>query len=90
MGAKGISRRQLSRIAFSAAAAALILPMPSNAEGEKKVKKPVYVKDESGISYYDVAGGRGAYPQDGDFVTVDYVRLASNSLLKMCGKRSWN
>ncbi len=36
--------------------------------------RPVYEKDESGISYYDLKTGTGNYPNDGDFVTIDYVR----------------
>lgn len=74
--AKGFSRRQLGRVALSAAAAALAAPLTGNAAGEKR---PSFVKDESGISYFDVEKGTtGSFPQDGDFVTVDYVRFAAS------------
>lgn len=71
--APGMSRRRLGRIALSAAAATLVSPLTANAAGQKR---PTFVKDESGISYYDVEEGKaGTYPQNGDFVTVDYVRF---------------
>lgn len=35
--------------------------------------RPVYEKDESGISYYDLKTGNGDFPNEGDFVTIDYV-----------------
>lgn len=71
-----VSRRDLGRIALIATAVELttnlITPLlPSSAADTKK--KPVFIKDESGISYYDVKQGSGAGPTDGDFVVIDYV-----------------
>lgn len=71
-----VSRRELGKIILITTAAGLatnvITPfLPSNAADTKK--KPVFIKDESGISYYDVKLGSGAGPTDGDFVVIDYV-----------------
>ena len=71
-----VSRRELGKLMLITTAAGLatnvITPLlPSNAADTKK--KPIFIKDESGISYYDVKPGSGAGPADGDFVVIDYV-----------------
>lgn len=41
--------------------------------GKKGNKAPAFIKDESGVQYFDTKTGSGASPMEGDFVVVDYV-----------------
>jgi len=69
-----VSRREMGKIAVGATAgilAALVRPGTVGAEGSAR---PVFIKDESGVSFYDIKTGTGSGPIDGDFVIIDYVR----------------
>ena len=68
------SRRQVSRIALGALLATTVLEPTDRASAA--ARRPEYIKDESGISYYDVKGGSGPEPSNGDFVVIDYVSSA--------------
>lgn len=67
-----VSRRRFGQLAAGASLVALSAIEPAVAKGSK----PVFTKEESGISYYDIKTGSGASPIEGDFVIVDYVRFA--------------
>lgn len=81
-----ISRRRLGQIAIGASAALVsytaTAPTVNKAIAEAK-KRPAFIKDESGISYYDVKTGSGAGPADGDFVVVDYVSCKAYFILQL-------
>lgn len=74
-----VSRRQALRTAALAAAAATsgagVRPTPAPAQA---AAKPDFIKDESGLLYYDVNKGTGAQPVDGDYVAIDFVAYLSN------------
>lgn len=70
--ATNLSRRQINRLALGALVSAAIVEPVDKALAA--TKRPAFIKDESGISYYDVKAGNGAGPVDGDFVVIDYVR----------------
>ncbi|CDF37031.1 unnamed protein product [Chondrus crispus] len=70
------SRRQVSRLALGALLATTVLEPTGRALAA--ARRPEYIKDESGISYYDVKGGSGAGPINGDFVVIDYQAFLSN------------
>lgn len=78
MAVSAVSRRRLGHLALGASAAAMLagattFSYEKTFATEAKKNVPVFTKDESGISYYDVKAGTGAGPVDGDFVIVDYV-----------------
>lgn len=83
-----ISRRSLGQLAIGASAALIAYtstaPLVQNATADAKKKAPPFVKDESGISYYDVRAGSGSGPGDSDFVIIDYVRISSASYIALC------
>lgn len=72
----GVSRRRFGQLAAGASLVAFSAIEPTVAKGSK----PAFIKEESGISYYDIKTGSGASPVEGDFVIVDYVRFAVLSL----------
>lgn len=72
-----VSRRRMGKLMLSAIAASLAIDLDNVSSvqaAEKPAKKPEFIKDESGILYYDVTVGNGASPIEGDFVIIDYVR----------------
>lgn len=72
MSLPAVSRRKFGEIALGASAALLASSNRTEAATQAS-QRPVYIKDESGISYYDVKTGAGAAPISGDFVIIDYV-----------------
>ncbi|PXF40897.1 FK506-binding protein 4 [Gracilariopsis chorda] len=68
-----VSRRRFGQLAAGASLVALSAIEPAVAKGSK----PVFTKEESGISYYDIKTGSGASPIEGDFVIVDYLAFLS-------------
>lgn len=77
MSSHTFSRRQVGRLLFgvSAAALATVIAAAPHLTIADTTTRPTFMKDESGISYFDVKVGSGATPVDGDFVIVDYVRI---------------
>lgn len=79
MSTGAMSRRKMAQLAIGTAGAALAASAcPAVAAEAGKTKRPSYIKDDSGISYYDVKAGSGSNPMEGDFVVVDYVAFLSN------------
>lgn len=80
-----ISRRNLGQLAIGASAGLIAYtataPLVRNAIAEAKKRTPPFVKDESGIRYYDVKSGSGYGPVEGDFVIIDYVSISTCKLL---------
>lgn len=67
----------MGKLMLSAITASLAIDLgnvSSVQAADKPAKKPEFIKDESGILYYDVTVGNGASPIEGDFVIIDYVR----------------
>lgn len=79
MSTSVLSRRKLGQLALGTSAAVVadaassVIPEQAKAADAKKKEAPAFVKDDSGISYYDVKAGSGPGPADGDFVVIDYV-----------------
>lgn len=76
-----VSRRDLGKLVLATSAAAAISSLcgntaSANAAVSGKQKAPNFIKDDSGIQYYDVKVGNGATPIEGDFVIIDYVCYA--------------
>lgn len=67
-----VSRRKLGQLALGTSAALLVNWL--NPGQPSAASSPSFVKDDSGIQYYDVKPGSGPGPVEGDFVVVDYVR----------------
>lgn len=84
-----ISRRNLGQLAIAASAGLIAYtataPLIRNATAEAKKRAPPFVKDESGIRYYDVKSGSGSGPVEGDFVIIDYVSIsfANHNVLRL-------
>lgn len=71
------SRRQIGQLALGASLSLIATTVVKPVERAfAATKRPAYIKDESGISYYDVKAGTGSGPVDGDFVVIDYVSAA--------------
>lgn len=73
--ASDVSRRDLllSTAAVAIATTVTLVPNLPAPAAAAAAAAPTYIKDDSGVLYYDIKLGSGAGPIDGDFVIVDYV-----------------
>lgn len=85
--AQAVSRRKLGQLALGASASVIAATIagPLERVAAAAAKQPAFIKDESGIRYYDVKVGTGSGPTDGDFVIIDYV--SSYSMLSLLCSR---
>lgn len=82
--APAVSRRKLGQLALGASASVIAATIAGPVVAAA-TQKPAFIKDESGIRYYDVKAGTGSGPIDGDFVIIDYV--SSHSMLSTLSPR---
>lgn len=76
------SRKLLSGAGKAIATALLVAPLAPEiamaADKVKKSKKPKVLETELGIKYIELQKGSGAYPNDGDYVIIDYTAFLNN------------
>lgn len=70
---RNVSRRDVGKLILGVSTAAVVTTCFNNTAAAAAQKAPSFVKDDSGILYYDVKTGNGSYPLNGDFVIIDYV-----------------